>query len=176
MSGEITHTEDLAQMGSPTIRRVRDWQQATLRAGDDVTVYREKMPDDKIAFPGHGGTNKMVGKVAYLYAELLASGNGAGTAGDPIEGELIECITDSDGRIVDNNERTVGDLENLAEAANDPRTERPNHPIAEPGAKPGRYIEYRVVPDESVDGYELDPDASSGKLYQTRFDKSRFGL
>lgn len=173
---EITHNSDLAQLGSPTPRRVRDWDAATLRADDDVTVFREKIPDDKVAFAGHGGRNKLVGQVAYLYAELLASGNGAGAAGDPIEGELIECITDSDGRIVDNNERTVGDLENLAEAANDARTERPLHSIGTPGAKPGRYIEYRIVPDESVDGYELDPGASSGKLYQTRFDKSRFGL
>jgi hypothetical protein len=173
---EITHNSDLAQLGSPTIRRVSNWQQATLRAGDDVTVFREKVPDDKVAFTGHGGRNKLVGQVAYLFAEVVASGNGAGTAGDPIEGELIECITDSDGRIVDGDERTIGDLQNLAEAANDNRTERPLHPIGDPGAEPGRYVEYRIVPEKSVDGYEINPDASSGKLYQTRFDKSRFGL
>jgi hypothetical protein len=173
---EITHNEDLDREGSPTPRRVSNWQAATLRAGDDVTVHREKVPDDKVAFPGHGGMERLSGKVAYIYANLVASGNGEGTAGDPIKGELIECITDSDGRIVDGNERSLGALEDLAAAEDDSRTERPTHPIGDPGAKPGRYLEYRVVPDDSVDGYELDPDASSGKVFQTRLDARRFGL
>jgi hypothetical protein len=149
---------------------------ATLRAGDDVTVHREQVPDDKVTFLGYGGMERLSGKVAYIYADLVASGNGAGTAGDPIKGDLIEVITDSDGRIVNGNERKLGALEDLSAAKADARTERPTHPIGDPGAKPGRFVEYRIVPHDSVDGYELDPAASSGKLFQTRMDSRKFGL
>lgn len=135
----------------------------TLRADDDVTVYREKRPDDKTQFWGHGGENREVGSTAHKYADLVASGNGTGTAGDQVEADVIVAITDSDGRILA--ERQVGDVATLADAANDPRTERPMMPALAPYAEQGRYMEVIINADSASDGVELDPSASSARLW-----------
>jgi hypothetical protein len=137
--------------------------QTELRAGDDVTLYREKRPDDKIQFWGHGDDSRMTGNSAHKYASVVASGNGAGTAGDQVQGDLIVAITDSDGRI--KAERTIGDLQELADAADDPRTERPLMEALAPFAEQGRYMEVIVNADEESDGVEVDPSASNARVW-----------
>lgn len=139
---------------------------ATLRSGDDITVYREKRPDDKLQWFGHGDDDRMNGSTAFKYADLVASGNGSGTAGDQIEGELIAAITDSDGRVLA--ERTIGDLDTLADAAQDNRTERPPMPALAPYLTQGRYMELRINADQASDGVELDPTNSSQRVWYSQ--------
>lgn len=137
--------------------------QTTVREGDDVTLYRERRPDDKIQWFGHGGEDRTSGNTAHKYADLVASGNGSGTAGDQLQGDIIVAITDSDGRILA--ERQLGDSQTLADAAADARTERPTQPAVAPYLEMGRYKEVIFNADAASDGVELDPSASSARIW-----------
>jgi len=145
--------------------KASEMMQKELRANDDVTVYRERRPDDRVQWWGHGDENRNSGNSAHKYADLVATGNGSGdaAAGDQIEGDVIIAITDSDHRILA--ERKVGDVDDLADAADDRRTERPMMPAYAPYLEQGRYREVIINADEESDGDELDPDASSARLY-----------
>jgi hypothetical protein len=161
---QLQQHQALAQVdANPKAVKGSHLEQTTLRAGDDVTVYREKRPDDKIQFWGHGDSNRMNGNSVHKYAELVASGGGAGTAGDAIQGDLIVAITDSDGRI--KAERNIGDLQELADAAADARTERPLMEALAPYAEQGRYMEVIVNADAASDGVEVDPSASNARVW-----------
>jgi len=164
MSVKLSKNAQLAQSESDKQAiKAEHLDQTTVRANDDVTVYRERRPDDKVQWFGHGGENRMSGNVAHKFADLVASGNEAGTAGDQIQGDLLVAITDSDGRILA--ERTVGDLQTLADAAADSRTERPLMPALAPYLKMGRYMEVIVNADQSSDGVEIDPANSNMRLW-----------
>jgi len=168
MADKLQHSRELAQYDvdkKPV--KASAMEQTTLRAGDDVTVLREKRPDDKTQFWGHGGKTRDYGNLAHKFADLVASGNGTGTEGDQIEGDIIVAITDSDGRILA--ERQVGDIDTLAAAANDSRTERPLMPSYAPYLKQGRYREVIINADSASDGVELDPSASSARLWYSEF-------
>lgn len=133
-----------------------------VKAGTEVTIWSKQMPNDKVAWFGHGSHVREVAE-AFVYAELLANGNGAGTDGDAIEGELVLAITDSDQRRV--LASTVFDsLGELADAFADDRTNRPVMEAMSPYAKPGRHIELRVRADQNCDGYEVASD-SNVRLY-----------
>jgi len=134
-----------------------------LRANQDTTVYRERKPDDKFQFWGHGGNNRQVGTTVHKYADLVASGNGTGDAGDQIEADVIVAITDSDGRILA--ERQVGDVSTLADAMDETRTERPMMPALAPYLEQGRYREIIINADEASDGVELDTTESSARFW-----------
>ncbi|WP_338905236.1 hypothetical protein [Salinibaculum marinum] len=140
-----------------------DLDQDTLKAGTEVTVWSQKVPDDKVLFWGHGRAQREYAD-AFVFAELLASGNGTGTAGDELSGELVLAITDSQQRRV--LASTVFDtLGELADAKADDRTNRPIMAALAPYAKPGRHIEIRIRAASGSDGKELDPSASSARLY-----------
>lgn len=137
--------------------------QATVREGDDVTLYRERRPDDKTQWFGHGGENRMSGNTAHKYADLVASGDGSGTEGDQLQGDIIVAITDSDGRILA--ERQFGDSQELADAADDARTERPTQPAVGPVLGQGRYAEVIFNADAESDGAEVDPANSTARVW-----------
>lgn len=138
-------------------------EQKTVREGDDVTLFRRKRPEDKTQWFGHGGENRMSGNTAHKYADLVASGNGSATAGDQLQGDVIIAITDSDGRILA--ERTLGDSQELADAASDSRTERPTQPAVAPYLTEGRYMEVIFNADADSDGAELDPANSAARIW-----------
>jgi len=138
-------------------------EQTTVREGDDVTLYREKRPDDKLQWVGHGGENRMSGNTAHKFAKLVASGAGTATAGDVLQGDLIVAITDSDGRILA--ERQLGDSQELADAESDARTERPTQPALAPYLTQGRYLEILFNADAESDGAEVDPANSTARIW-----------
>lgn len=138
-------------------------EQTTVREGDDVTLYRQRRPDDKVQWFGHGTEARDSGNSAHKFADLVASGGGAGTAGDALEGEVIVAITDSDGRILA--ERQLGDAQTLADAADDARTERPMMPALAPFLTQGRYMEVLFNADAASDGVEVDPANSSARIW-----------
>jgi len=142
--------------------------QTTLREGDDVTVYRERRPDDRVQWWGHGDESRQNSNSAHKYGELVASGNGTANAGDAIEADVIVAITDSAGRILA--ERQVGDVDELTDAANDSRTERPMMPAYAPYLTQGRYREVIVNADVASDGAELDPENSSARFWYSETD------
>lgn len=157
-----------------------DWydqgQHVTVTSGDlkqvelgenDTTIYADEIPQDKRLHHGHGGEERDHARAKFWKMELVASGNGAGTAGDVIDaGDLIGVITDSKQRRVEVDGRleSIGELQ---EAVTDDRTDRPMVPAQAPRGSPGKFLEYRVdVPAKYV-GYEVDPAASTARLYHT---------
>lgn len=138
-------------------------EKRTLTAGQENTVWAKQVQQDKKLFGGHGRSVRDYAE-AFIHAKLVASGNGDGTAGDIIDGDLVIAITDSDQRRVLES-HTVGNLGDLADAVDDSRTDRPVMAALAPFAKPGRHLEFRILPDAGSDGVELDPDASDARLY-----------
>lgn len=154
-----------AQRGDKQIINAGDLDQETLKAGTEVTVWSQQVPGDKVAWWGHGVEQRDYAK-AFTFLDLVASGNGTGTAGDAIEGNLVAVYTDSQQERV-LAETTVDALGELADAKDDKRTDRPIFEAHGPHAKSDRYLELRVVAASGSDGVEVDPSASSGRTYYT---------
>jgi hypothetical protein len=159
MSQTLTHYSDLANQGSKKPVKASHLDGENLRADNDITVYRAQVPSDKTYWWGLGGQNRMSGNTAHIYADLIDG------AGNQVEGDVIVAITDSDERVLA--EREIGDVDTLAAAANDARTERPTMPALAPYATSDRYVEVRINADSGSDGNTLDPAASSMRLWYT---------
>jgi len=160
---DLTKDPRLYSLGDKRPVRASDLNQDSVKAGTEVTLFSKQVPDDKIGWFGHGPYERSVAE-AFIALDLVASGNGSGTAGDSIVGTLEARIMDSEQRR-ELASITIDELSQLADATNDERTERPVMAALAPFAKPGRYLEFTVRADSSVDGYEVDPSASSGTLY-----------
>lgn len=166
MSMDLYTEPRLADTGRQQVVKGADLENATLRAGNEITIWSKQVKADTILFHGHGSNNRQRGQNAYIYAELLADGTGAGTDGDALSGTLVACITDSEQQDVIAR-REIGDLETLADAKNDARTERPVLPALAPYATQDKHLEYRVVADAASDGKTVAND-SNVRLYHSR--------
>ncbi|ELZ87492.1 hypothetical protein C453_04039 [Haloferax elongans ATCC BAA-1513] len=164
MATPLVYNTNLANVGNSKPVKGSMLEQTTLRAGNEIVVYEQTCPADKYLFWGFGHQNKQAGNASHIYAQLKATGNGAGSAGDAIKGDLVAVITDSEGRDV-HHRYNVGDLETLADAASDPRTERPIMPALAPIAREDQRIQLRVIADPESDGVEVDPSASSARIF-----------
>ena len=151
----------LLDVGNAKPLDASDLQNATVKAGSEVTVYAKQVPNDKELFWGHGGKNRQAADTKFMFANLVADGTGDGNDGDPIIGDLIAAITDSDQKRVLASV-TLGALGELADALDDDRTERPVMYALAPYAKPGRHIELRVQAKASCDGYKIDNTENPG--------------
>jgi hypothetical protein len=164
----MEHNQGLAGTGNPKPLNADDLDNVTVKANSEVTIFSKQVNNDKVLFWGHGGKDRRAADTKFTFADLVATGNGAGTDGDPITGDLIVAITDSDqNRVLAS--MTLGDLGELADARSDARTERPVMYALAPYAKPGRYIELRVRAKASSDGYELDNTENPGTDSSARF-------
>jgi hypothetical protein len=137
---------------------------ATLRQGNEITIWSKKVPADKVFTWGYGPDSKKSGAEAFVYAELLASGAGALTDGDQLTGDLVLAVTDSTQEDV-LARRNVGDLQTLADAKADDRTERPIVGELSPGATEDRFLELRVIADSGSDGAEVAQDSNVRLFY-----------
>ena len=162
---DLTKDPRLYSRGDKRPVRAGDLDQETIKAGTAVTVFSKQVPDDKIGWFGHGPFERKIAE-AFIYADLVASGGGSGTAGDSLRGTLEARIMDSEQRR-ELASVTIDELSQLADAKSDERTERPVMAALAPFAKPGRYLEFVIRADSSTDGYELDPGASAAVLYYT---------
>jgi hypothetical protein len=155
-----------AGKGSKKSIRASDFDQDTLKAGTEVTVWQKQVNDDQFLYHGYGVARRAAAE-AFVFLDLVASGNGTGTAGDNIDGDVVLAVTDSEGdRVLAS--VTFESLEELRDTANDERTERViEAAMTAQGdvAGPGRNLEVRIEAESASDGYEIDPDASTGKLY-----------
>lgn len=165
MATQLNHSQRAAnRLGNAgnarTVRGSHLNDGATMNAGNGVTVYSKSVPSDKIYAWGAGSDNRQVGRDAFVYADLVD------TDGNDIKGDLEYVITDSEQRDV-HARGELGDLETLADAREDQRTERPQMPVTAPIARRDQHIELRVVADTDSDGVTLDRDASEVRLYYT---------
>ncbi|QGX95002.1 hypothetical protein EI982_09465 [Haloplanus rallus] len=155
-----------AGLGNKKTIRAGDLDQDDLKAGTEVTVWQKQVNDDQLLYHGYGPDRRSAAS-GFVYMDLVASGNGTATAGDDIRGDVVLAVTDSEGdRVLAS--VTFESLEELRDSANDERTERViEAAMSAEGdlAGPGRNLEVRIEADDTSDGYEIDPDASTGKLY-----------
>jgi len=116
---------------------------ATLQAGEWITIWSDMVAADTVEFWGFGPRNRKAANASFAYCELVASGNGDGAAGDNIDkGQLRFAIVDSTGDDV--RRRTYGDLGDLTDAQSDSRTERPMNAELQPGASEDKKLELQV--------------------------------
>ena len=165
MAADLVRATSLYNSGDKRTIFAEDFMQETVKAGNEITIWEKEIANDKIGWFGHGSHVRDVAE-AFAYANIVASGNGSGTAGDAIEGELVLAIVDSEQRRV-LRDVTLDNLGELADAEADERTERPVQEALKPYAKPGRYLELRIMSTSGTDGYEVDPSASDARLYYT---------
>jgi hypothetical protein len=149
-------------LGNDQPVKASDMQGATLIQDNEATVFAQSVPSDKLFAWGSGREDRNTGAPAYIYASLVASGDGTGSAGDAVEGDLIATVMDSQAKDVLARYK-IGDLETLADAEADNRTERPTFPAVGPAAREDRVIELRVDADAASAGVEIDPAASSAR-------------
>jgi hypothetical protein len=148
--------------------RATNFDAETLKAGTEVTVWAKQVNQDQVLWHGHGRDERMRAE-AFVGLDLVASGNGDGTADADIEGDVILAITNSDqNRVLAST--TFDSIEQLRDSLAESRTDRIVEAAMAPYAKPGRHIEVRIDADDSSDGFEIDPSASSGQLYYTEVD------
>jgi len=166
MSGELTIDPRLANVGNQKPVKGADLANATLNAGNEVTVYSTQVPADKVLFWGYGSNDRQRGRMAYIYAELLANGSGSGADGDALTGDLVAVITDSEQQDV-LARYEVGDLDTLADAQADKRTQRPVFPALSPFATEDKHLELRVRADSASDGKVVAND-SNVRLYHSK--------
>jgi hypothetical protein len=153
----------LAGAGSKESIRSGDLDQDTLKSGTEVTVFSKQVNDDQLLYHGFGPERRSAAS-GFVFLDLVASGNGTGNAGDKITGDVVLAITDSEGdRVLA--ATTFESLEELRDSSASDRTERIIESALSPFARSGRQIEVRVEADAASDGVEIDPSASTGKLY-----------
>jgi hypothetical protein len=163
MPEQLYYDGRLVGEGSKESIRANELDQDTVKVDTEVTVFQERVNDDQVLYHGYGDDERNQAE-AFVGLDLVASGNGAGTAGDPISGDLVLAITDSEGRRVLAS-RTFEDLDELRDSLTETRSDRVIEPAQAPVATSGRQLELRVEADADSDGFEIDPDASDGKLY-----------
>lgn len=152
----------LYELGDRRTIRAGQLSDEVLRAGNDITVFREKVPSDKQFWWGHGGESRTSGNTVHTKGDVVRAADGAS-----IDGEVVLAITDSDGDPLA--KRTYADLESLREAINESRSERPMMAAMGPAAGSDRYIELRINADAANDSDTVDSAASTLKLFYTAF-------
>lgn len=160
----------IADAGTKKSIKDSDMTGATLNAGNQVTVWSEQVPADKLYAHGYGSDSRNNGRTSYIYADLVASGAGTGSAGDSIGGDLELVVTDSQQKDV-LARYSLGDIQSLRDAASESRTDRPTHPALAPLAQEDRHLEIRVTADAGSDGVVVDPSASDARLFYTDIDR-----
>jgi len=163
MSNQLYYDPRLVNQGSKEAIRAGDMDQDTLKQDTEVTVFSETVADDQVLYHGYGAQQRDRAE-AFVGLDLVASGNGAGSAGDEITGDVVLALTDSQQKRVLASQ-TFEDLDELRDSLAETRSDRVVEPALAPFARAGRVLEVRIEADANSDGVEIDPDASSGKLY-----------
>lgn len=158
--------EYLYPNSQPQFIRGADLDSVTLQSGEWITIWSSTVKADTVEFFGFGPRNREASDASFAYAELLADGSGTGNDGDQISGQLRLAITDSTGD--DIRRRVYGDLDDLADAKSDSRTERPMMAEVQPAASQDKSLELQVKVDSGDDGEVVASD-SNVKLHYGLF-------
>lgn len=151
---------------SPQFINGSDLTKATLQKDEWITVWSDEVQAGTVQFWGFGPQNREAADASFAYAELLATGGGTGTDGDQISGKVRLAVTDATGD--DIRRREYGDLDDLADAKSDTRTERPMMPELQPAASQDKSLELQVKVADAQDGVIVGTD-SNVKLHYGLF-------
>jgi hypothetical protein len=143
---------------SPQFINGADLDNATLQSGEYITIWSEDVKADTLKFFGFGPRNREAADASFAYCELLADGSGTGADGDQISGKLRLAIVDSTGD--DIRRRVFGDLDDLADAKSDSRTDRPMQAEVQPAASQDKSLALQVKVDASDDGVVVGNDSN----------------
>jgi len=137
-----------------------EFENKTLQAGEEITIWSKQVPADKGFVWGYGPDNREAGDANNIYAEFLANGDGTGADGDVIrDADVVVAVTDS---VQEDTlgKRTLGPTTgNLADAKADDPTERPILPELYKGASPDRHLELRLRARSGADGIVVGNDS-----------------
>lgn len=150
--------EYLHPESQPKFVRGEDLDNVTLKKNEYVTIWSSTVSADTAEFWGFGPRNRDAANASFAYAELLASGNGTGSDGNQISGQLRFAIVDSTGDDV--RRRVFGDLDDLADGESDNRTDRPMSAELQPAASEDKSLELQVKVDSAQDGVEVASDSN----------------
>lgn len=148
----------LFPQASPQFIDGTDLDNASLQSGEWITIWSDTVAADTGQFWGFGPRNRQASAASFAFCELLANGNGTGTDGDQISGKLRLAIVDSTGD--DLRRRVFGDLDDLADAKGDSRTERPMMAELQPVASEDKSLALQVKVASDQDGVEVGSDSN----------------
>lgn len=143
---------------SPQFINGQDLDNATLQSGEYITIWSDEVKAGTLQFWGFGPRNREASDASFAYAELLANGTGTGTDDNQISGKVRLSVTDATGD--DIRRRVYGDLDDLADAKSDSRTDRPMMPEVQPAASQDKSLELQVKVDSAQDGVVVGSDSN----------------
>ena len=137
----------------------------TLTEGEEITIWHDVVPADKLYVWGVGPNNRQAGSANFSFAEFLASGNGSGADGDVIrDADVVLAITDST-REDTLAKTTLGRAGDLADAQAENPSDRPILPEHGPAASEDRHLEIRLRAGSGADGVEVAQDSNVSLKY-----------
>lgn len=160
MPDQLSYDERAAGVGSKETIRASEFDGKILSDGEEITVWTEPVNQDQLLYHGYGVR-------ARGFAEAFTGMDLVNAAGNPIDGDVVIAVENSEG------DRTLASttfesLEELRDSLEETRSDRiveAAHTAEGDLAGPGRQLAVYIVADSSSDGDEIDPDASSGKMY-----------
>lgn len=137
-----------------------DVDTTTLSSDMYMDIISKTSTESAKYFLGHGANSRDDANAGYFFAELHATGNGGGTAGDDIDGTYRFVVyEDSEDEVpVVGPTYPSGDLRDAVSAN---RTERPVLPLLVPGAGKDKSIAVQLEADSDADGKEVDGTQSN---------------
>lgn len=143
---------------SPQFLNGADLDTPTLQSGEWIEIWSDTVQAGTVQFWGFGPRNRRAADASFAYCELLADGTGTGTDGDQISGKVRLTVKDPTGD--DIRRRVFGDLDDLADAKSDSRTDRPMMPEVQPAASQDKSLSLQVKVDSAQDGVVVANDSN----------------
>lgn len=159
MPQELQYDQRAADVGSKETIRPGEFSAKTLSAGEEITVWTEEVNQDQLLYHGYGVR-------AREFAEAFVGLDVQNAAGNDVTGDLHIAVEDSEGNELA--ETTFDDLDELRDSQAESRSDRivePAHTAEGNLAGAGRQLAIYLEADANSDGDEVDPGASSGKMY-----------
>jgi hypothetical protein len=154
----IKGKDPLTPGASPQFINGADLDNATLQSGEWIEIWSSTVQAGTVQFWGFGPNNREHSDASFSYMELLADGSGTGNDGDQISGKVRLTVKDATGD--DIRRREYGDLDDLADAKADNRTERPMMPEVQPAASQDKSLSLQVKVASGDDGEVVASDSN----------------
>lgn len=165
MSRDLLPNYQFGANASPSSVSPGEFLNKTLTKDEEMTIWHEKVPADKLYVWGVGPNNRQAGQANFTFAELLATGTGAGNDGDVIrDADIVLAVTDST-RENTLAKTTLGNAGDLADAKAENPSDRPILPEHGPAASEDRHLEIRVRAGAGADGIEVADDSNVSLKY-----------
>jgi len=165
MSRDLLPNYQYANRASSRSVSPGDLQNKTLVQGEELTVWSDKVPADKLYTWGLGPNDRQAGSANFTFAEFLASGVGSGADGDVIrDADVVLAITDStqENTLA---KTTLGRAGDLADAKAENPSDRPILPEHGPASSEDRHLEIRLRAGSGADGVEVANDSNLSVKY-----------